>query len=132
MMTILRVVTLHKLIKIRALEGACLKREVHVRAEVVDPEILGPGRFACRLFVEEQHIRLHALGVEQARGQAQERVHVTLVQELSADRLPGPPSNRTLSGTTTAARPFCFKRVFTCWMKLSCLLDVVAQKQLNF
>src|SRR3990172_10274646 len=41
---------------------------------------------------------------------------------------PAPPSNRTLSGTTTAARPFCFKRVFTCWMKLSCLLDVVAQK----
>src|SRR3990172_21934 len=41
---------------------------------------------------------------------------------------PAPPSNRTLSGTTTAARPFCFKRVFTCWIKLSCLLDVVAQK----
>ena len=61
-----------------------------VGAEVVDPELLGPGRFGCRLFVEEQDIRLHALRVEQARGQAQERMHVALVQELSPDRLPCP------------------------------------------
>ena len=52
----------------------------------------------------------------------------TLVQQLATRGLPAPPSNKTLSGTTMAARPFCFSRVLTCWRKLSCLLEVVAQK----
>ena len=34
---------------------------------------------------------------------------------------PAPPSNSTLSGTTTAARPSIFSSVLTCWTKLSCL-----------
>src|ERR1017187_5821795 len=41
---------------------------------------------------------------------------------------PAPPSNSTLSGTTTAARPCCLRIVNTCWRKLSCLLLVLAQK----
>src|SRR5437764_14525260 len=41
---------------------------------------------------------------------------------------PAPPSKRTLSGTTIAARPCCFRIVKTCWRKLSCLLLVLAQK----
>src|SRR5258708_6500470 len=41
---------------------------------------------------------------------------------------PAPPSKRTLSGTTTAARPGIFNIDFTCWPKLSCLLDDVFQK----
>src|SRR5438046_3600773 len=41
---------------------------------------------------------------------------------------PAPPSKRTLSGTTIAARPCCFRVVKTCWRKLSCLLLVLAQK----
>ena len=43
---------------------------------------------------------------------------------------PAPPSNSTLSGTTTAARPVVFSIVRMCWTKLSCLFDVVAQKVL--
>ena len=35
---------------------------------------------------------------------------------------PAPPSNSTLSGTTTAARPLIFSSVLMCWTKLSCLL----------
>src|SRR5205823_15021157 len=41
---------------------------------------------------------------------------------------PAPPSKRTLSGTTIAARPCCLRIVKTCWRKLSCLLLVLAQK----
>src|SRR5205814_6735926 len=41
---------------------------------------------------------------------------------------PAPPSKRTLSGTTIAARPCCFRIVKTCWRKLSCLFLVLAQK----
>jgi len=87
---VLGIVVLYKLVEVRALEGIRLECEVHGRAEVVDPELLCPGCFACRLFVEEQHVGFHALGVEQARGQPQERMHVALLQELSPDRLPCP------------------------------------------
>src|SRR5712691_8809010 len=41
---------------------------------------------------------------------------------------PAPPSNSTLSGSTTAARPCCFRIVKMCCRKFSCLLLVVAQK----
>src|SRR5215216_4988887 len=41
---------------------------------------------------------------------------------------PAPPSKRTLSGTTTAARPLISKRVLTCCTKFNCLLLVDAQK----
>src|SRR6266542_2067596 len=41
---------------------------------------------------------------------------------------PAPPSKRTLSGTTTAARPLILRMVLTCWTKLSCLFEVVVQK----
>src|SRR3990170_6620487 len=34
---------------------------------------------------------------------------------------PAPPSNKTLSGTTTAARPSMSSSVLTCWTKFSCL-----------
>src|ERR1035437_7262476 len=41
---------------------------------------------------------------------------------------PAPPSNRTLSGRTMAARPLILSRLRTCCRKLSCVLPVVAQK----
>jgi hypothetical protein len=70
-MAVLGIVAFHEFVEVCALERARLERKVHVRAEVVDPELLGPGRFGRRLFVEEQHVCLHSLRVEQARGQAQ-------------------------------------------------------------
>jgi len=48
-------------------------------------------RPGCRLAVEEEHVGLHALSVEDAGGQTQKGVHVTLVQEFAADSLTSPP-----------------------------------------
>ena len=42
--------------------------EVLVGAEVVDPELLGPGRLGGFLLVEEQNVCLNPLSIEQARG----------------------------------------------------------------
>src|SRR5947207_2302002 len=44
---------------------------------------------------------------------------------------PAPPSNSTLSGRTTAAAPLTRNIDRMCWRKLSCLLEVVAQKSLR-
>ena len=44
---------------------------------------------------------------------------------------PAPPSNSTLSGTTTAARPSIRSSFAMCCTKLSCLLLVVTHKSLR-
>jgi hypothetical protein len=117
-----------ELVEVGPLQGVGLEREVDVGAEVVDPEGLRPGGGAGRLAVKEQDVGLDSLGVEDAGREPEEGVEVTLLEELAADRLAAPPSKRTLSGTTTAARPGILRIVLTCWRKLSCLLLVEAQK----
>ena len=56
-----------------------------VRAQVVDPQLLRPRLFLRGLAVEEEHVGLHPLGVEDACGQAQERVHVCLLEQFAPD-----------------------------------------------
>jgi hypothetical protein len=60
-----------------------------VGAEVVDPQGLSPGPFAGRFAIEEEDVGLDALGVEDAGGQAEQRVNVTFVEELAANALGG-------------------------------------------
>src|SRR5687767_4642603 len=54
-----------------------------VRAQIVYPELPGPGLLARRLLVEEDHVCLYALRVKDARGQPQQSMHVTFVQQLA-------------------------------------------------
>ena len=56
---------------------------VDVGAVVVEPDFFRPGPFPPWLAVEEQHIRLDALGVEDAGGQAQNGVQVAFLQQLA-------------------------------------------------
>jgi hypothetical protein len=51
---VLGVVTFDKFIKIFAFERVGLEGEVHVGAQIVDPELLGPGCFAGRFAVKEE------------------------------------------------------------------------------
>jgi hypothetical protein len=67
-------------------------------------------------------------GVEDARRQTQDRVQIALGQQSPADGLPRPGLEETLSGKTTAARPPILSIPLMCWRKLSCLLEVDAQK----
>ena len=60
-----RVVAFHELVEVFALERIGLEREVFVGAEVVDPELLGPGRLTRGLLVEEEHVGFHALRIEE-------------------------------------------------------------------
>jgi len=71
-------------------QGLGLQREMHIGAEVIDPQLVGPRRLAGRLGVEKQHIRLDALGVKNARGQAQQGVDVVILQQLEPDGLARP------------------------------------------
>ena len=88
-MPVRRVVALYELVQVFALQRVGLQCEVHVGAQVVDPQLAGPRGFGGGLLVEEQHVRLHALGVEQAGGQTQQGVDVAVVQQLPAYRFAG-------------------------------------------
>ena len=66
-----------------------LEREVLVGAQVVDPEVLSPGLFVGGFALKEEHVGLHALGVEDAGGQAQQGVDVAALEEFAADGFTG-------------------------------------------
>ena len=58
---------------------------MQVRAQVVNPQLLRPRLFLRGLAVEEQDVRLHALRVKNAGGQAQQRMHVRLLEQFAPD-----------------------------------------------
>ena len=78
-----------EVVEVGALQWVFFEREVLVGAQVVDPELFRPRLFLRGLAVEEQDVGLHALRVEDAGGQAQQRVHVRLLEQLAADGFAG-------------------------------------------
>ena len=68
---------------------AGLEGEVLVRAQVVEPHTLRMHPPILWRVVEEHHVGLHALGVEDAGGQPQNGVHIAVLQQLAADLLAG-------------------------------------------
>jgi hypothetical protein len=108
--------------------GVALEGVMDVGAVVVVPNLFGPGFFGGGLIIEEEDVGFNALGVEKPGGQAQDGMQVGVFEELFADGFAGAPSKRTLSGITTAAEPVVLSMVRMCWRKLSCLLELVAQK----
>ena len=85
LVAVLRVVAGDEVVEVAALERVFLEREMQVGAQVVNPELLRPRLFLRGLAVEEQDVRLHALRVEDAGGQAQQRVHVRLLEQFAPD-----------------------------------------------
>jgi hypothetical protein len=63
---VLRVKAADELVQVCALERVRLESEVHVRAQVVDPELVRPGLLAPRLAIKEKDVCLDALRVEDA------------------------------------------------------------------
>ena len=78
-------VTGYEVVKVLAAQRVRLQRKVLVGAEIVDPQLLGPWLLAGHAAVKEQHIGLDSLRVKEARGQAQQRVHIAIVQQPTAN-----------------------------------------------
>jgi hypothetical protein len=83
-----RVVAFHEFVEVFSFERIRLEREVLVGPQVVNPELLSPWCFTGRLFVEEEDVSFHALGIKETGRQTQKRVYVAVMQQLAADRLP--------------------------------------------
>jgi hypothetical protein len=78
-----RLVAFHEFVEIAALDRLLFQGEVLVRAQVVDPESVGPRLGAAFLLVEEDHVRLHAGGVPDAGRQAQQSVDAAFLKEIA-------------------------------------------------
>ena len=98
--------------------------------EVVNPDRFRPWLLAGRFAVEEKDVRLHALGVKDPSGQAQQRMDIALLQKTPTDRL----SRATFKEHVVrhkdrrSFRRISRYRALHAAEKLSCLLLVVAQK----
>ena len=64
---------------------------MHVGSQIVNPQRLCPRLLLSGLGVEEQHVGLHAPGVENAGGQSQKRVNITLLHEIATNRFSSSP-----------------------------------------
>ena len=60
---------------------------MHVGTQVVDPQLFGPGGLLGGLGVEEQHVGLHALRIENPGGQTQTACARRTGAEVAANRL---------------------------------------------
>jgi hypothetical protein len=101
---------------------------VAVGAQVVDPHLLGPRLGGAGLALEEQDVGLDALGVEDARRQAQQRVHVALVQQLAADGLAGPALEEHVVGHDDGGAAVDLEQRLDVLHEVELLVEVVVQK----
>jgi len=85
--SVLGIVAFNEVQEALELERIGLQSEVLVRPQIVDPELIRPGSFAGRLFIKEEHIGLHSLGVEDSGGQPEQSMDVAPLEELAADGL---------------------------------------------
>ena len=103
-----------EVVQVAAFESVFLQREMQIGSQVVDPELLCPRSFLCRFAVEEQDVRLHALGVEDPGRQPQQRMNVALLQQLPTHDLPSPTLEEDVIGHDNRSPPLIFNKVFTC------------------
>ena len=90
LVAVFRVIAGDEILQVIELQGARLQREMLVGAQVVKPHALGMHAPIFWGVVKEHHIRLHALRIENARGQAQHGVHIAVFQQLLANLLARP------------------------------------------
>jgi hypothetical protein len=91
-----RLVGVSEALKVAAHEVAWLEREALIGAEIVDPQLPRRRRRRGWLALEEQHVRLDALGVSDAGRQAEQRVDVAFMEQPPADRLAGTALEQSL------------------------------------
>lgn len=88
-MTVVAIVAADKVLKVLKTQRLSLQRVMNVGPVVVIPNLLGRDLFACRTVVKEEHVRFHAIGVEDARRQAENRVKLRCLHELLPHRFTG-------------------------------------------
>ena len=103
-MAVFGVVTGHELVQVFTRKRIGLQREIHVGAQVVNPELFRPRGFGGWLAVEEDDIGLDALGVEEAGRETQQGMDVAFVEQFAAHHLPRPTLEQDIVGHDHGSR----------------------------
>src|SRR5206468_9877398 len=69
--------------EIVVLQTICLQREMLIRSQVINPQLVCPWLFSANALVEEENVCLHSLRIEDSGRQSQERMHIALLQQSS-------------------------------------------------
>ena len=83
------VIASNEVFQISVGHGVLLQGEVNVGSEIVDPDLLGLHLGACRLLVEENHVRLDTGLIEDTRGQTEDGMEIRSLQQLLSHRFTG-------------------------------------------
>lgn len=65
-MAVHRIVIRNEFLQILEAQRLLFQRVVNIGAVIKKPDFLRPRLFTCRMVVKEQHVRFHAVGVEDA------------------------------------------------------------------
>lgn len=87
LVAVLRIVVGDELLQVVEAQRLLLQCVMNIGAVIKKPDLLRPGLLAGGVVVEEQHIRFHAVSIENAGGQAQYGVQIRGFQQLLAHRL---------------------------------------------
>jgi hypothetical protein len=83
------VVAVDEVLEVFQLHGVFLEGVVDIGSVIVYPHLFGPGVFGSGLVVEEQDVGFHAVGIEDAGGQAKDGVQIGGAHQLLAHGLSG-------------------------------------------
>lgn len=109
LMTVLRMITGDKIIKIRPFERVGTQRKVDICAQVVDPELPGVRIGTGLPLVKKEDVRFDPLSVEEASGQTQEGMDITLGEQVAANGLAHTTLEEDVVGNNDRRPPIFFE-----------------------
>lgn len=109
LVAVLRIVARDELGEIVEAERLPFQRVVDVGAVVVIPNLGRGGSFARGAVVEEEHVGLHAVGVEDARRQAQDGMQLRRLHEPLADGRAGAALEEDVVGQHHGGAAMCLR-----------------------
>lgn len=127
-MAVLGIVGGYKVFEVFKLQRIFFEGVVNIGSVIIHPYFFCPRVLAAGFAVEKDYVCFYAIGGEMPVGKRRMVCRSMVSSNFLRKVSPPPPSNKTLSGNTTAAWPVVFSMLFICCTKLSCLLLVVTQK----
>ena len=97
-MAVGRVVTSDEILQVFVFHRVLFEGEVDVGAEVVQPDLFGPGLFTGRLVIEKDDVGFDTLLVEDTGGQAEDGVQGGVLQQPLSDGFAGPAFKENVVG----------------------------------
>ena len=109
-MSILGIIALYKILEVSVLHRILLQGKVHIRPQVIDPDLLGLHIGARGTLIEKDDIRLDAGFVEDTGRQAQDRMQIGGFEQLLTHRFTGAALKQDIVGDGDSRFAACLSK----------------------